>query len=278
MNRGLYTGTLGMLVQEASQDAIAHNLANVTTTSFKRIIPVFHSLPQISIHRLYDTPKEGFHDLIAAQTTALPLLEEHPQVGPLGTGVVVDEITTIFEGGPIRSTGNRLDLAIQGSGFFAIQTEEGEVYTRNGSFTLNKESQITTLEGSLVLGQKGPIKITAPEFAVTEDGLILENPKGDPAGWKSPQEVDQLKIVDFKNKGGLVRRGDSLFVATGLSGEAEPASDFRIHQGYLEGSNVNPVIEMVRMIEAMRAYEANQKIIQSHDQCLGRAINDVGTR
>lgn len=278
MHKGLYIGAMGMLVQEAKHDTIANNLANVTTTGFKKKVAVFRSFPQILIHRLYDAGKEIPQDFITDRTKEPPrfYLESRPGIGPVGTAIIVDEAATIFDEGPIRHTGNPFDLAIHKDGFFAIQTEEGELYTRNGSFTLNKDNQLVTLDGNIVLGKRGPIKITGFEFVVTEDGRVLENTKDDPAGWKAPQEIDQLKIVDFKDKRWLKKHGNSFFEPTEASGKIQAAPNYQIRQGYLEGSNVNPITEMVRMIEAMRAYEANQKVIQSHDQAINKVINEVG--
>lgn len=280
MYKGLYLGAMGMLVQEAKQDTIANNLANVSTTGFKKKTPVFRSFPEIMESRIYDQKTIIPQDFIIDRISEPPkfYLKERPLVGGLGTGIILDETATLFEEGPIRPTNNPLDFAITGNGFFSIQTKEGEFYTRNGSFTLNRDNLLVTLNGDMVLGRRGPIKITGHEFVVTRDGRVLENTEADPNGWKTPQEVDQLKIVDFKEKRWLSLRGDSFFEPNEASGRPELASNYQVHQGMLEGSNVNPVVEMVGMIEAMRAYEANQRVIQSHDQLIGRAVNEVGAR
>lgn len=276
MVKGLYTGAMGMSCAVAQHEAIANNLANLTTTGFKRNEVILSSFPKILYHQVTGIQEFTQERLITEGPYIAPYMRERPVVGPINAGVMIDEVATIFEEGPFQNTENPFDLAIQGNGFFVVRTENGEFYTRNGSFTLNANQELVTMDGALVMGEDGPITITGYEFVVTPDGIILENTRPDPKGWESPREVDRLRIVDFEDRGGLVKRGHTLFEETQISGPPRPATGFVVRQGYLEGSNVNPITEMVRMIEVQRLYELNQKVIISHDDLIRRAIEDVG--
>lgn len=276
MVKGLYTGAMGMSCAAAQHEAIANNLANITTTGFKRDEVLLKSFPKVMYHQVTGAQEPDPRRLLRERSYIAPYMRERPAIGPINAGVMVDGVATIFDEGPLQHTTNPFDLAIQGDGFFVIQTKEGEFYTRNGSFTLNAERELVTKEGAIVMGEGGPIRITGYEFVVRPDGTVLENVSPDPVGWEAPQEVGRLRIVDFENKGGLKKRGSTLFEATPLSGPPREALGFVVHQGYLEGSNVNPITELVRMIEVQRLYELNQKMIISHDDLLRRAINDVG--
>lgn len=267
MLRGLYTGAMGMMVQQTAQDVTANNLANVDTPGYKRDITVFKSFPQILMHRMNDN----------VVVTKKGTIDYRPTVGWCGTGVEVNEVFTEHRKGPIKKTGDSFDFAIHGEGFFCVQGIDGkERYTRNGAFTINKDGFLVTREGELVLGEKGPIQVSKWDFVVWKDGTIVENPVNEPKGWKNAAEVAKFKIVDFNESRFLDKVGYNRFETTPESGEAFDITEgFEIKQGHLEMSNVNIVEEMVRMIGVMRAYEANQKVITSHDEILGRAVNDV---
>jgi flagellar basal-body rod protein FlgG len=269
MFKGLYTGCAGMLSQIMNQAIIAHNLANVAHTGYKKKIGITKETPQIFHYRFEDAqvvPQEPRFRITPGRLQG---------IGCLGTGAQVVEAATIYTQGPLQETGGKLDLAIEGAGFFTIQSPVGEeLYTRNGSFTLNEEGFLVTQSGYLVLGERGPIRLDVPDFSIKEDGTILANPKVQPEGWRGPQEIDRLRIVTFENLGGLLKRGDNLFVATDASGPPRrvgpPAS--RVLQGFLEKSNVNVIEEMVNMINVQRAYEASQRVIRAHDELTGRII------
>lgn len=267
MVRGLYTGSMGMMAQEIAQDVTANNLANVDTPGYKRDITVFKSFPQILMHRMNDN----------VVTIKDKTIDYRPMVGWCGTGVEINEVFTEHRKGPIKNTGDSFDFAIHGEGFFAVQGIDGkERYTRNGAFTINKDGFLLTPEGEFVLGERGPIQIGKQDFVVWKDGTIAENPADEPKGWKNAAEVAKFKVVDFKDRRFLDKVGYNRFEPTPESGEALGITEgFEIKQGHLEMSNVNIVEEMVRMIGVMRAYEANQKVIHSHDEILGKAVNDV---
>jgi len=279
MIRGLFTGASGMNAQQVRLDAISNNLANVDTTAYKRDTAVHKSFAQLLLRRMDDDGvllnPFGSSDLA-------------PVIGKLGTGVENNELYTQFEQGAFKETQSDFDLALEGKGFIAIQTPQGERYTRNGSFVLGKEGYLETKDGFPVLGEKGPIQVKANNFQIDKDGnvYINESFKDDPFRlvsreentWDRIVQLDKLRIVDFDRDRYLAKQGSSLYAETPESGAATSMAAGtrpKIVQGFIEASNVNPVLEMVNMIDVNRAYEANQKSIQSEDAMLGKLINEV---
>lgn len=275
MLRGMYTGAAGMVAQMHQMDVIANNLANVDKTGYKEDTSIFKAFPEMLIRRAND---DG--------TVKLPIgsYDVMPMVGKLGTGVELNEVFTRFNQGALKQTHNNLDLALDGKGFFVIDTPDGLRYTRNGSFIINKEGILVTKEGYRVMGEKGEIRIKDHNYKIDDQGRVIVNmdEQGDPLKmtdpdqneWKRPGVLDTLRIVNFENLRYVKKTGNSFFMETKYSG---PATDVRterpkVYQGFLEASNVNPVSEMVRMIEVQRTYEASQKAIQSHDQTLARLV------
>lgn len=279
MLRGLYTGASGMVVQMHAMNTIANNLANVDTTGYKRDETVMKAFPQMLIRRLGDN---------GVYTFPFGSIDTAPVVGELGTGAAVNEVYTVFKEGPLKQTGDSFNLAIQGRGFFTIKTPEGVRYTRNGTFLIDKQGMLVTQQGNPVLGDKGPIYLKKNNFIVNQDGRIYQNAKyaGGPHQlvgpnentWKNRELVDRLKIVAFNDRRYLKKQGSSLWKATDFSGPPKPVDlggKTKIEQGFLETSNVNPVTAMVDMIKVNRAYEANQKTIQTQDALAGKLINDA---
>ena len=279
MVRGLYTGASAMIAQMKHIDVLSNNLANVNTPSFKRDSTIMKAFPEMLMRRINDDGVRvipiGSYDLM-------------PVIGKMGTGVEVNEVYTRFIQGSLKQTENDFDLALDGVGFIAVQTEEGERYTRNGSFLIDSEGWLVTKDGFRVLGENGPIQIKKNNFLVDEDGNVFENAEyaEDPLRLVSMEEnewnqtvlIDRLKIVDFPKVRHIEKVGESLYRDTDLSEPAFIMNEDRpkVYQGFLESSNVNPVVEMVNLIEVHRSYEANQRMIQAHDAALGRAINEVG--
>ncbi len=281
MVRGLYTGVSGMLGQWHKMNVVSNNLANINTTGFKRNETIFKAFPEMLIRRINDN---GVVKIPIGSYDVAPI------VGKLGTGVELNEIITRHDQGSIRQTNNDFDLAFSGKGYFVIKTDNGEKYTRNGSFIIDRNGFLTTKEGFKVQGEKGDIRIKTNNFKVNEFGEIIENadyPSKDLGlfvdkndnEWLFPQVVDKLKIVNFYDERQLNKQGNSYYTATRHSGEAEikEIGEGRpnVLQGFIEGSNVNPVNEMVRMIEVQRSYEANQKVVTANDQLLGKAVNEL---
>lgn len=178
---------------------------------------------------------------------------------------MVDEVATDFSTGTMRTTGNDFDLAMEGKGFFAVQTPQGKRYTRNGTFARSSKGELVTSNGYQVLGTNGrPINVNGGKMAVGTDGRVLVD----------NIEVGTLELVDFADEKQLTKEGASFFVAA--NGQQEQAATGSVKQGVLEMANVNVVGEMVNLISNYRAYEINGKVIQSHDSLLGKAVNDVG--
>ncbi|MBW2106156.1 MAG: flagellar basal-body rod protein FlgF [Deltaproteobacteria bacterium] len=174
--------------------------------------------------------------------------------------------TTDFTPGPIRYTGNEFDVAIDGPGFFKIQTPRGIRYSRNGSFTCNMDSLLVTQNGDPVLGQNGRIKINGTDVSIKSDGQVLVD----------GQPIDKIALVDFKQPRLLKKEGSSYYMHLGKEQDIVNAEDINIQQGYIENSNVNPTEEMIKMIETLRAFESAQKAIQTMDELNRKMVNDVG--
>jgi flagellar basal-body rod protein FlgG len=166
--------------------------------------------------------------------------------------------------GPIRHTGNKLDLAISSEGFFKVRTSRGIRYTRDGTFMLNSEKQLVTRNGDPVMGENGEITINGTDVEISTDGRIFVD--GD--------MVDRIVLVDFRNKELLKKQGRSYYVYEGNKSEITPVENPSIQQGYIEGSNVNATEEMIKMIEAFRSFEATQKAIQAMDEMTRKIINE----
>ncbi len=283
MLRGIYTGAAGMVVQQNRLDAISNNLANVDTTGYKRDTAIQKAFPELLLRRMSDDGVTQF----PYRHPAVGSFDSAAVVGSLGTGVETNEVYTAFTQGGLKQTENSFDLALDGDGFFVVQTPYGERYTRNGSFLIGPEGMLVTKQGYPVLGENGPIHLKLNNFVVNEDGVIYENADfaEDPLRlvsmreneWLNTVEVDRLQIVQVRQTRYLQKQGDSFWRSTEESGEAAIVTEGRpkIRQGFLETSNVNPVTEMVQMIEVNRAYEANQKVIQAQDQATSRLINEA---
>jgi flagellar basal-body rod protein FlgG len=173
---------------------------------------------------------------------------------------------TDFSPGPCQYTGHRLDLALTGEGFFKIQTDKGTRYTRDGTFTLNSSGRLVTQTGHAVLGQNGPIQIEGTDVSILGDGRVMVD----------DQLVDRIAVVDFENLGLLEKQGGSYYNYSGGDQEIFSLDTAAMKQGYVEQSNVNATEEMIRMIETYRAFESNQKAIQSIDEITREMVNDAG--
>lgn len=279
MIKAWYTGASGMRAQQWRLDAISNNLANVDSDAYKKDVTSFKSFPEMLMRRMDD---DGI------RTNPLGSWDVMPVIGKLGTGVELNELYTDFQQGSMKETQSDYDLALDGKGFFAVQTPLGERYTRNGSFHLGKEGLLLTKEGYPVLGENGPLHIQANNFQVDKMGRVWINAAHaeDPTAmvsregntWEDTVLLDVLKIVDFDIERYLEKEGSSLYRTNNIAGEAEilPLENRpRVIQGFVESSNVDAVREMVQMIEVNRAYEANQKVVQAGDTMLNVLISQV---
>lgn len=259
MMRALWSAASGMMAQELNVDTIANNLANVNTTGFKKQRVEFQDL-------LYETLREP--GSAAAEGVELPT---GIQVG-LGTRTAATR--KLFAQGTFQETGNALDLVIEGNGFFQILMPNGTVaYTRAGAFKLDSEGNVVTSDGFPL---EPPLVIPADATAISvgNDGTVSVTT----AGSTEPTTIGQIQLARFANPAGLRNLGHSLLAATAASGEAvtgAPGAEGlgSIAQGMLEMSNVKVVEEMVNMITAQRAYEANSQAIKIADDMLEIANN-----
>ena len=267
MLRGLYTSASGMLAEQVRVDVLSNNLANVQTAGFKRQTVVQSAFPEMLLRRVYDpVPVSGGVAPAGASGQATgALYDPRPVIGRLGTGTYIDGTYSDLSPGALRYTGNPLDMALEGQGFFTVETPAGVRFTRDGRFTLDADGWLVTLEGHRVLGEAGPIQIQGRDVHVTEGGEV----------WVDGALAGVLALRDFADPQGLVREGSSLWAPTAWSGQPQPAAA-RVREGYLEESNVNVVTAMVELIAAYRSYEANQRVIQAYDQTLGKAVNELG--
>ncbi len=187
-------------------------------------------------------------------------------IGTINGGRRFERTHVNFMQGQITETGNNLDIAIDGYGFFKVDTPEGEMYTRNGNFTLNADNMLVTSEGYAVLGQNGPITINDSSFGLNENGQIIEN----------GQITDAIDITDILNTRDLDKHGLSYYVPREALEAEEAPFEGKLIQGFLEGSNINAIDEMVNMITTMRAYENSGKAVQAYDDIMQKAVNEVG--
>jgi len=245
MSGGMYLAAAGALVQQLRLESLSNNVANINTIGYKG---------EKSIFRIPTDPSP--QETQAAPGAIQPL---SPYAPPFST--VID-----FSQGAIRQTGNPLDVAISGSGFFSVQTPEGVQYTRQGGFSLDAEGLLVTSDGFPVLGDGGPIILDEGTVEIDGEGGVTVG--GD--------EVGRLQITDFSNPETLSKAGNGRFMASESSIRVDRPEKTLLSQGYLEGANVNPVQAMTEMIETSRAFEAYQKVIQSADEATSKSINDVG--
>lgn len=280
MVRGVYTGASGMMAEQVRLDVVANNLANLDKPGFKRDTAAFKAFPEMMAARTEDDGVVIF---------PLGSTDIRPYVGRIGTGVEVNEVFTEWDQGSLRETGNQLDIALGDKGFFAIETPNGERYTRNGSFLIDKDHYLVTKHGYKVMGENGYIQIKTNNFNIDEEGRVSINRRYQEGNdfvqfndneWEDTEILDTLKIVRFDNERYLKKEGESFWVDTDISGHAYIARKGmdrpKVLSRFLEMSNVNPVNEMVRMIEVQRAYELNSKAISAHDTLIGRVVNEVG--
>lgn len=259
MTRALWISATGMMGQELNVDVISNNLANVNTPGFKKSRVEFKDL-------MYQNEK-----FAGASTTEEAQRPTGLQVG-LGTYPVATQ--KVFSQGDLVQTGNPLDLAISGDGFFQVALADGSIgYTRDGSFKRNDTGQLVTAEGFAVQPE-----ITIPEEAtevqVGQDGTVSILT----AGATEPSVIGQLQTVRFSNPAGLENLGNNLYrssVTTGTAQLGNPGSEGRgtLQQAMVEMSNVEIAEEMIRMIVAQRAYEINSKSIQASDSMMSMANN-----
>jgi flagellar basal-body rod protein FlgF len=229
-------GALGAFRQQTRVfDATANNLSNSQTVGFKKDVTVFRNLLSQSNNRHRNLDGDG------------------------------DETVTSFAQGPMQHTGNPLDLAVEGEGFFKLDTPNGPRYTRAGNFKLDKDRRLVSANGYPVVGSQGEVMIRGTHVVVEQDGTIRVD----------GQEAGKITPVRIPDPGLLKKEEHTLFRLEGDDAELQ-AEEARVLQGTLEMSNADPVQEMVKLIESLRSYESCLKLVQSNDEMDGKAVNELG--
>jgi flagellar basal-body rod protein FlgG len=261
--RALYTATSGMQVQQSSLDTIANNIANASTTGFKR-------------------SRCNFEDLFYQYDKLPGTLDTNGQLTPIGidyglgarvAGTEVDQTQGTF-----TSTGGQLDLAISGGGFFQVQDPLSgrTLYTRAGNFSINANGQVVLASADLGRPLQPPITIPpgATQITISGDGVVsvLEPPN------TNPTQIGNIQTAAFINPQGLVQLGQNLYQQSDASGSAQPGTPGQearglLQQGYLEASNVDATTELVNLINTQRTYELNSQVVQASDQILQLLTN-----
>jgi flagellar basal-body rod protein FlgF len=241
MIQGIYTASRGMTPLMQQQDQIANNLANINTTGFKQSGLFIKS----------------YNNLVAND-----LLQPFNN-----SDIKADQVYIDYREGPMKATNAPLDLFIKGRGFFSVMADDGVYYTRNGNFSLDPDGLLITSDGSKVMANDGFIRVDKDTpVTITENGEVTQ--KGEIKG--------VLKIVDFETPYTFQRSGESRLQPLIPSSGEKSSAGFSIRQGYLEGSNVEMIRNMVQMISLYRNFEADQKALQAQDETLDKAVNQVG--
>ena len=258
--RSLDIASTGMLAQQTNVDVISNNLANMTTTGFKRRRAEFQDLIYENLRRVgSNTSDTG---------TVVPAGAQ------VGLGVRTAAIYRINEQGTLQQTSNSLDLAIRGNGYFPVTLPSGETaYTRDGTFGLSPDGTIVTADGYPIAGGI-VVPTNATSVTISPNGAV----QASQAGQATPTTVGTLQLAVFPNEAGLDAQGDNLFLQSAASGNpvtGNPASPGfgSVLQGFVEGSNVNVVTEISNLITAQRAYEMNSRVITTSDQMLSTLTN-----
>lgn len=245
MLKGLYTSAMSLAFLTKQQEVSANNLANSDTPGYKKEIALARSFPDMLLYRLQDP----------AVRQDKPLY-----VGKISMGVQLSDIVADYGSGSVQQTGNPLQFALMDEGYFTVNTPRGERYTRNGEFNISQEGRLVTSDGYTLIGENGEIILTSGEFTLDDQGRIVSG----------GGVIDKLRIVKFAQD--PIKEGSSLFFGE----NPETVENPRIEQGFIESSNAQAIEEMMNMINITRAYESNQKIMQTQDAVLDKAVNEIG--
>ena len=255
MVKGLYTAYTGMINEQHRMDTLTNNLANAATTGYKKEGATAQAFDDVLGYKIKDTSEYN-----------LP-----KKMGIMNMGVKIGESYTDYSQGPFRQTDNAFDLALSGEGFFAIEytnkaDETTTKYTRDGSFTLTQDGFLVTKDGDYVLDANNNHIHLDPlaDISFDRSGAIYEN----------GIQVANIQVSNFQDLNYLSKFGENLYTA--LDGATLIPGEAQVYSGYLEQSNVSVVSEMVQMISVSRAYETNQKIVQTMDASLEQAVNSLG--
>ena len=252
MVKGLYTAYSGLTVQQKRLDVVSNNLANATTTGYKK----------------EGLTTQSFNDVYGIKVKDETVGYINQNIGTLNLGAKVGESFRDWNQGSFQNTGNTFDFALSGEGLFSISFtnkagETSTLYTRDGSFQMDRDGYLVTKDGDFVLGENGPIQLPTDfdKLSVEESGEI----------YADGQYVDTFAIANFEDYDYVEAYGENLYRA--VDGATETEATATVNQGYLEASNINVVTEMVDMISIARDFESNQKIMNTIDEMLGKMVS-----
>lgn len=253
MISGMYSLVKAAGVAEKKLDTVANNLANANTAGYKE--------DQLSFKEVLSTAQKVAPESEEEQFLSHEYMDQY--VGMEKSAVVVDEVGKNFSIGRIHQTNNPLDVAIENEGFFTVATPQGERYTRAGNFRMDSKGQLVTHDGFSVLGEKGPIIVRGKDVVISQDGQVQVDGR----------TVDTLRTARFRWPDRLQKLGHSFFAPVDSDNVPLPSKEIVLRQGAIEGSNVDTVREMTRMIEASRSYEGVQRAMNSIDGLNEKAIS-----
>lgn len=255
MVRGLYTAWTGMANEQKRLDIISNNLANSATVGFKK----------------EGVTNQSFDEMLSIKIRDKSENSGNRTIGNMSLGVKLGEVYTDYKQGSLRETGNTFDLALEGDGFFQIAVtdangNENACYTRAAQLVMDREGFVVDVNGNHLVSEGGNLQVPtdAGKIVIDVDGSV----------YADGALVDKVVIKDFENYDYLKKYGDTMYTAQ--EGATEKATSSLVRQGFTEQSNVNVVSEMVNLIAITRAYEANQKVIQSIDGTLDLSANSIG--
>jgi flagellar basal-body rod protein FlgF len=237
MLKGIFSTLTGKFLTERRMEIISNNIANASTPGYKTMRPVFNVEKNES--------NSGISTEL--QNTQINVLDSYIH----------------FSEAPLVESGNKLDIGIEGNGFFVVSAKDGRMYTRNGQFAINEDKKLVTLDGTPVLGQSGEITINGTDIRIEGDGSIFVD----------KAFVDKLKIADFKDKKDLRNYGNSIFVNVNKDNIETASETFTVKQGFYEASNVDVMKEMIEMMSTLRAYESYSKVDQFFNDMMSKLIN-----
>ena len=258
MLRNIYAPLSGGVAQERVLEILSNNLANSNTSGYKE--------EQITFQSMEANPWPSYSTALPPAQFKVDMNDLHPLRGNEMGYVAISDVQTSHIQGGLTRTGNPLDVAIQGDGFFAVQTPFGERFTRDGSFSLTPEGMLVTKNGAAVMGENGSISgLKEGDIKILDSGEV----------YIGDRYLDKIKTVSFDDKKLLQKIGDNSFIHDGPPTNMT-ASKGEVSQGFLENSNSNPMRNLTNMIVAHRTYEALQKAVKAHDDTLQLSSNKIG--
>ena len=249
MIRGLYTAAAGMLSSLFKHETVVQNLTNVSTIGYKADTAIVTDFPSLLLTQVNGN-------------------QQGPVIGDVSTGVSLADVITDFSVGPLELTDYPYDFAIAGDGFFRLETPDGERYTRDGRFVRDMDGHLVTADGFQVLGSDGPITLPSStgELSVSPHGTI----------YIDDAQVGQFSLAEFEDTEDLIKESQSVFASREMEPQTMALEQVKIYQGYLEESNVNATHATTELMSVLRAYEANQRMVQYQDQINNQSANELG--